>query len=71
MMKFDVTARAYNRISGARVGVERTERVDTNNSLFESCRTILNVKQKYEAFWNDLNPNSAEVVFVVEVKRVR
>ena len=71
MTKYDVTARSFERKTGNIVGKERTERIDTTtNELFKGIRTIVGLKTKYEQFWNDLNPNSREVVFVSRVKKV-
>lgn len=61
---WDVLAQSQCRHTGKPIAVARTERVDTSNSLFASCRTIMDVKEAYEAFWNLLNPNSPQVVFV-------
>jgi len=72
MTKYDVTARAFDRKTGNIVGKERTERIDTvTNELFKGIKTIVGIKTKYESFWNDLNPNSREVVFVSRVKRIK
>ena len=71
MTKYDVTARSFDRKTGNIVGKERTERIDTTtNELFKGIRTIVGIKTKYEHFWNDLNPNSREVVFVSRVKKL-
>lgn len=67
---WNVTARAYNRISGNAVGQERIETVNTSNPLFSKCKTIMDVKAVYERFWNDLNPESREVVFVIQVMSI-
>ena len=72
MTKYDVTGRAFNRVTGNIVGKQRTERIDTTtNELFKGIRTIVGIKTKYEHFWNDLNPSSSEVVFVSRVRKVR
>jgi hypothetical protein len=70
-MRYIVTAQAFNRESGTPASpAPRDEVIDTDdNSLFESCNTIMDVKQAYERFWNDLNPRSREVVFVQSVRR--
>ena len=64
----DISARAFNRQTGAPVSAARTERIDgLTNELFRDCTTIMQYKEVYESFWNDLNPESAEVVFVLSV----
>lgn len=71
MTKYDVTARAFDRETGDVIGEERIERVDTaTNELLKGVETIMDVKKQYEEFWNDLNPHSKEVVFVLRVRMV-
>ena len=74
MSKFthSVKANAFNRETGSPVGQERWEGIDTkSNPLFKNCKTILDIKNAYESFWNDLNSKSEEIVFVLEVKIVK
>lgn len=67
-MKYDVLATAMNRSTRQMVGPIRTERIDTRaNPLFRDARSPLGVERAYEAFWNDLNPTSAEIVKVLSV----
>jgi hypothetical protein len=40
------------------------------NVMFAECESILDVKEKYESFWNYLNPRSETVVFVSRVRIV-
>jgi len=66
--KVIVFARAYNRYSGKPVGQRRHENIDLmTNVIFKDCLTILDIKNAYEAFWNDLNPRSTEIVFVQDI----
>lgn len=67
---WDVLGGSYARSTGEPVGSTRVERIDTNNSLFAACETIMDVKAKYEWFWNELNPDSEEVVFVHQITPV-
>ena len=70
-MIVDVKAQAFSRLTGEPTGEPRVERIDTQeNRLFERCVTILDVKAAYEAFWNDLNPGSEDVVFVQQITMV-
>jgi len=68
-----VTAVAVNRNTGQQVGEPRVEEVDLdNNNIFNgevgrACDTWLDVKKRYEEFWNDLNGKSKEMVFVQSV----
>ena len=69
-MKWAVTAKAFNRVTGKSMGEKRTEMVDTEtNQLFYDCETAQEVHKTYERFWNDLNENSKEVVFVERVTK--
>lgn len=71
-MKFAVTAVAISRSTRRRVGKSRVEIIDTiDNLLFKECHTPKDVEEKYEAFWNDLNPNSPDTVKVVDVREVQ
>lgn len=64
-----VTAQAFNRATGEPNGVARDEEVDLDsNQLFKHCKSWLDVKKAYESFWNDLNPDSEDVVMVSNVK---
>ena len=62
-----VTARAFNRKTGEAVSESRDETIYTDNGLFSNCVTPIDLKKAYEAFWNDLNQNSEDVVFVQSV----
>ena len=67
--KVFVLAGAFDRISGRPVGSPREELIDTKrNKLFRQCQDIIAVKKTYEGFWNDLNPQSKEVVFVQSIR---
>jgi hypothetical protein len=66
--RWEIKAGACNRTTGMPVGKARTEIVGTDNTLFEQCITIIDAKEAYESWWNDLNPDSNEVVFVSAVK---
>lgn len=71
-MKFAVTAVAMSRKTRRRVGKSRVEVIDTvENQLFRNLRNPENIEKAYESFWNDLNPNSPDVVKVTDVRRVQ
>lgn len=70
-MKFNVTAQSFDRKTGAVSGKERVELIDTKtNLLFRRCRTESDVWATYQAFWNDLNPQSKDVVKVSCVEKM-
>lgn len=72
MAKFAVIAKAFDRHTGYPVGNARKEIIDTKeNALFTGCKTILDVKYAYEAFWNELAKDSTEIVFVLRVTPLR
>jgi hypothetical protein len=69
-MKFAIKAQAFSRSGFKAIGRARTEVINTNtNSLFRGAKTPSMVKARFEAFWNDLNPHSKEVVGVLSVKK--
>ena len=64
---YTITGQAFDRKTGKAVEEKRDDNIDiANNKIFTNCTTILEIKQKYESFWNDLNPES-EIVFVSKV----
>lgn len=69
MTIYDVKAVAMDRKTHKRIGHSRTEVINTaTNSLFHNAHTKEHVKMAYEAFWNELNPHSKEIVKVLNVK---
>jgi hypothetical protein len=71
-MKWSVTAVAMSRATRKRVGKARVEIVDTEtNAMFKDLTDAYMVEQMYEHFWNDTNPDSGDVVKVVDVREVR
>ena len=70
--RWAVTGVALDRQTRKRVGKSRTEVIDSGtNPLFIGLDTPLAVEQKYESFWNDLNPHSREVVKVIDVREAK
>jgi hypothetical protein len=68
-MRFAVTGIAMIRHSRRRVGKARTEVIDTmDNVMFQGLTAPKEIEERYEAFWNDLNPHSTEVVKVIDVR---
>lgn len=50
----------------------RSEVIDTmRNALFRDCSMPITIEMAYEAFWNELNPNSENIVKVVGVEEVQ
>ena len=73
-IEYDVTAQSYKRGTDRIVGPKRTERINVKtNELFNgslgtpAARNIMEVQEIYESFWNDMNPQSREVVRVSKV----
>lgn len=58
--KLTIFARAFDRETGEPRGEERGEEIDTSTNEID-------VKKAFEAFWNDLNPHSSEIVFVQRI----
>ncbi len=54
-MKVNVTSQQFNTETFERMGERRTEEIDTEtNILFQGCKTLMDVRRKYESFWNDM-----------------
>lgn len=70
-MKFAVTAVSMSRRTRRRIGKSRVEIIDTKeNQLFWGLSEPEDIEKKYQAFWNDLNPQSPEIVKVLDVREV-
>jgi hypothetical protein len=66
-MRYAIVAQSFGRATRAPNANARVEEIDTNtNVLFAGC-DLMNVRKNYEAFWNNVNPNSPEVVFVQSI----
>ena len=63
-----ITAQAFNPKTGAELGPSRDEAIDEGNALFKGCKTLLDYKNTYEKFWNELRANPRELVFVQSIK---
>jgi hypothetical protein len=67
-MKYIVRAQAFHPKSGRNICEPRDEIIDTEqNKLFRNCKTVLQVKMRYEQFWNCLSDNPSALVFVQSV----
>ena len=67
-----VTAASFVRKTGQPLGLIRTETIfkkRDGDRLFGDCKTIQQVKQRYEEYWNAWNPYSYAVVFVKSVHK--
>ncbi len=62
-----VNARSFNRKTGKSCGQGRTEDIKSDNTMFAHCKTIIDIKRIYESFWNDMNPQSEDIVFVQKI----
>jgi len=70
-MKFKVKGIAMNRLTRNQIGKSRIETIDTKtNKLFFGATSPIEVERRYESFWNNLNPNSQEIVKVIDVRKV-
>ena len=66
---FFVLAQSFDRKTAKPNGSSREELVNIKkNKLFKHCKTILDIKQAYESFWNHLNPKSESIVFVQSIR---
>jgi hypothetical protein len=67
--KYFILAQSFSRKTGKVVGQTREELIDLKtNELFKGVKSILDIKNSYESFWNDLNPRSTSVVFVQSIR---
>lgn len=67
-MTYNVLIQAFFRENGEVAGNARMENINPKtNSLFKSCETVMDIKNAYESFWNDLNPKSKMVIFVQQI----
>lgn len=64
--RLSVTAQSFDRQTGKSVCASRVEDISVNNAMFSRCRTVLEIKEKYEGFWNKLNDHS-DLVFVQKI----
>jgi hypothetical protein len=78
MAKYKVTAVAMNRktrettLQRPSGDVMRDEVINTKtNILFKGALGPREVEIAYEAFWNELNPRSSEIVKVIGVKLIK
>jgi hypothetical protein len=69
--RYIVKAQAYNRKTQEPVGQSREEEIDVStNQLFKTVTNIGDVEAAYEAFWNELDPTSNEIVKVISITAV-
>jgi hypothetical protein len=82
MTKYKVYGIAMNRETRKPVLIKggrkiRGETIDTekneifNGKIGSKCHTVKDVEERYEAFWNDMNPHSQEIVKVVGIKKIK
>lgn len=63
-----VTAYAANPKTGKMIAEARTEEVDLKtNPFFKNCKTLLDIKEVYEFYWNRLPAKPSELVIVTNV----
>ncbi len=66
---FFVLGQSFDRKTGKPVGSQREEPINIKeNPIFKGCKTILDIKSRYEAFWNNLNEKSKDIVFVQSIR---
>jgi hypothetical protein len=58
MKKVEVKSQQFNITTFERMGDMRTEVIDVvNNTLFQGCKNIMEIRKVYESFWNDMGQN--------------
>jgi hypothetical protein len=69
MARIEVTAQSFDPGDGSPRGNPRTEIIDTDtNFLFEDCKSLTGVTEKYMAFWNRLPTKQSEMVLVQSIR---
>jgi hypothetical protein len=63
-----VLAAAFNRKTGKPSGSPREESLDLSDSLWKGVKTVSQFAKNYMSFWNDLNPDSEEIVLVQSIR---
>jgi len=72
-MKVNVLSQQFNTETFERMGVMRTEEINTEtNILFQDCKNIMDIRRRYESFWNDMGKykNTPIKVFVKSVELI-
>ena len=68
--QYKVKAVALDRKTRKQIGKARTETIDSrDNELFKGAKTTKDIEDRYEGFWNDLDPQSEEIIKVISVER--
>jgi hypothetical protein len=66
-----VSAQSFNPETGEAISPARDERcVINNNPVFNGCKTLTDVVEAYQSFWNRLPTKSSEMVLVQKIRWV-
>lgn len=69
-MKVTVLAQSFNPKSGKPNANPREEEIDTKtNELFRDCRTLTDIVEAYQNFWNRFPTHQSEMVLVQSVRK--
>jgi hypothetical protein len=63
-----VLACAFNRETGEPVANPREEVLDLKDGLWKDVSTVADIAKRYMSFWNDLNPDTDEIILVQSVR---
>jgi hypothetical protein len=62
-MKLNVISQQFNTATFERIGKLRTEEIDTETDLiFWDCENLMDVKSRYENFWNGTGYSPVKVL---------
>lgn len=68
-MKVMVLAQPFDPKTGKPLGHAREEEINTDtNVLFTGCKTLAEIHEKYEIFWNELPTVQTELVLVQSMR---
>lgn len=67
-MKYTITAQSCNPITGKANAPATDEIIDVSrNTLFKNCKTLTDVVETYQRFWNRLPTIQKELVLVQKI----
>jgi len=70
-MRIKIKGQAVNRNTGEEISKARWETIDTEeNDLFSGVDNLNMAKERFESYWNDLNPYSTEIVKCIDIKEL-
>lgn len=64
-----ITGQSVKVSDGKPIGKPQKHKIDlSTNAIFKDCKTLLEVKDAYESFWNHLPTATDEMVLVQKIR---